>query len=133
MQFVIVAGRSHSKHRAHSSKSVRPNSRHFSYKYTCARNYDWQVQTKNQRGINLQTYFFTQRNGVFYYCDVESRVKLTRRAKQTAADRNMRLIVRTRENTEEEQAAMTARQNALYDPYITGTFLPDEEAGEKSD
>ncbi|KAI6186896.1 RNA polymerase II-associated factor 1-like protein [Aphelenchoides besseyi] len=72
----------------------------YDYKYVCGRKYDWTVQAKGQKGIDLETYFFTQRNGVMYYCEMETRVKLTRRTKQTS-NRNIQLLLRHHDNTEE--------------------------------
>lgn len=96
----------------------------FRYKYTCGREYSWIVHNKQSHGLDVEAYFFTQRNGVMYYCEVDTRVKLKRRSKMSSTSRNSILSLTHRDYTEDELKAMDRRMNKLYDPFITGEYIP---------
>jgi hypothetical protein len=59
-----------------------------------------------------------------YYSEVDTRVKLNRRAKPSNTSRNSMLFLQHREYTEDELKAMERRTNKLYDPYVTGEYVP---------
>lgn len=103
----------------------------FRYKYICGREYNWSFQAKHTHGPDIEAYFFTQRDNVMRYCEIDTRVKLNRRVKGATINRSSILSLTYRDYTEDEVKAMQRRTNKLYDAWCTGEYVPLEEDEEE--
>lgn len=73
------------------------------YEYKMAREYTWVIKNKLTRGYD-QNYFFVLRDGCYYYNELETRVKLTKRRKAGNVNTNTitKLVVKHRPLDESE-------------------------------
>ncbi|XP_033106393.1 RNA polymerase II-associated factor 1 homolog [Anneissia japonica] len=84
------------------------------YEYKMAREYNWNVKNKTSRGYE-ENYFFVFRKGEgVFYNELETRVRLSkRRAKETVSSGSSVLVVKHREQSEQELVAQSARLTQL--------------------
>jgi hypothetical protein len=85
----------------------------FRYKYGCGRKYNLTLQPKQLYGSDAEAYFFTQRDGVMYYCEVDKRFKLNPRTKLGNISRTSQLSLMHRDYTEDEVKEIVCL-NVLY-------------------
>lgn len=98
------------------------------YIYQQTREYTWSVKNKSTRGYD-QNYFFVKRGEEFYYSELETRVKLTKRRTKTGSGQ-AKLIVRHRALSDQELKIATIRESALK-PQIEERDDEDEDEEEK--
>lgn len=82
------------------------------YVYQQTREYTWSVKNKSNRGYD-QNYFFVKRGREFYYNELETKVKLTKRRTKTGSSGSAKLIVRHRSLNDQELKIQTIRETAL--------------------
>ncbi|CAD5212196.1 unnamed protein product [Bursaphelenchus xylophilus] len=96
------------------------------YKCDLAREYNWTITTKASKGSSLDLYFFAERDGVVYYNEMDTKIKLARRAKNVGGvSREGSFMIYTyRDLTPAEMKTMETRSRRLYDEYKTGEKVP---------
>jgi len=93
------------------------------YEYKQTREYTWSVKNKSTRGYD-QNYFFVLRDGCFFYNELETRVRLTKRRNKTGIKTTAKLLVKHRELTDNELNSQLIREYALK----PSTEVEEEEA-----
>jgi len=92
------------------------------YEYKQTREYTWSVKNKSTRGYD-QNYFFVLRDGCFFYNELETRVRLTKR-RNKGVKTTAKLLVKHRELTDNELNSQLIREYALK----PSTEVEEEEA-----
>ena len=83
------------------------------YEYKMAREYNWNVKNKNNKGYE-ENYFFVFRDDCIFYNELETRVRLSkRRAKVGTGTANSKLIVRHRALNDQEFKTQELRMTQL--------------------
>lgn len=100
------------------------------YIYQQAREYTCSIKNKMSRGYD-GNYFFVKRDDAFYYNELETKVKLTKR-RTKAASASAKLIVRHRPFNESDLKTHTTRLNALK-PQIEDKNDDEEEEDKEKD
>ena len=84
------------------------------YDYSMTREYNWTIKNKSSRDY-IENYFFVTREGVIYYNELETRVRLSKRRKtgMSGVEKKSHLVVKHRPLTDEEIATQEARASIL--------------------
>uniref|UniRef100_A0A914XF32 RNA polymerase II-associated factor 1 homolog n=1 Tax=Plectus sambesii TaxID=2011161 RepID=A0A914XF32_9BILA len=105
--------------RAHDASLGQAFTPEEEYIYQMTREYNWTVKNKASKGYEQENYFIVLRDTGAFYNELETRVRLNRRrAKEGHAKMpNSKLIVRNREETEQEVSQQEERVHRLLYPH----------------
>ncbi|CAD5207392.1 unnamed protein product [Bursaphelenchus okinawaensis] len=118
-------------------KLSQPNAEENEDEYKCdlAREYNWTITTKASKGSSLDLYFFVERDGYVYYNEMDTKIKLARRAKNVGgiSREGSFMLYNYRDLTPAENKVMETRARRLYDEYKTGEKIPLEPLEEEEE
>lgn len=101
------------------------------YEYKMAREYNWNVKNKTQKGYE-ENYFVVQREDGLYYNELETRVRLSkRRLKAGQQASNSKLVVKHRPLNKQESRMQRYRERNLAPPNEEDEISEEEEEEEQ--
>ncbi|KAF0769259.1 RNA polymerase II-associated factor 1, partial [Aphis craccivora] len=119
--------------RREDAAESRPYDDDYEYEYKMAREYNWNVKSKNSKGYEENYFLIVQPDGVFYN-ELETRVRLSKRRQKIgtqSSSTNTRLIVRHVPINEQEFSVHKFREKQLQ-PYDDEEEAKAEEAAKKA-
>uniref|UniRef100_A0A0K2T7M0 RNA polymerase II-associated factor 1 homolog n=1 Tax=Lepeophtheirus salmonis TaxID=72036 RepID=A0A0K2T7M0_LEPSM len=101
------------------------------YEYKMAREYNWNVKSKANKGYE-ENFFFVVRNDGIYYNELETRVRLSkRRLKAGQQPSNSKLVVKHRPLNKQEHRMQRYREKNLEPPMEEDEDVSEEEEEEE--
>jgi len=117
--------------RATDSSMLREYDEEQDYEYKMAREYNWIVKSKANKGYE-ENYFMVQREDGFYYNELETRVRLSkRRLKAGQQASNSKLVVKHRPMIKQELKMQRYRERNLEPPNEEEELSEDDEEPEE--